>query len=195
MWRKAKVFSAFLGNDKERGNVGFLADIVQHLNDVSIKLQGEKRTTLDLITTVRPFQKRLIYSSMFFKTNQVIFRVILGKWKQEDSRYTQFIEKLIINIAELWRLFFLKTVAADFSKPSLETDITEFSTEPKDTCTCVDQGCSGNFISTGALLGISLIFEGNNLSLTDEGGGVELRQLDTTGVEAAKIQLEVTEFQ
>jgi len=40
MWRKAKLFSAFLGNDKERETVGFLADIVQHLNDLNIKLQG-----------------------------------------------------------------------------------------------------------------------------------------------------------
>jgi len=27
MWRKAKVFSAFLGNDKERETAGFLADM------------------------------------------------------------------------------------------------------------------------------------------------------------------------
>jgi len=55
--KKAKVFSAFLGNDKERETVVFLADIVQHLNDLNIKLQGGKLTTLDLITTMRPFQK------------------------------------------------------------------------------------------------------------------------------------------
>jgi len=32
--------------------------------------------------------------------------------------------------------------------------ITEFSTEAKDTCVCVDQRCSENFIGAGALLGI-----------------------------------------
>jgi len=41
----------------------------------------------------------------------------------------------------------------------------------------------------------SLIFVGNEPSFTDEGGGAELRQLDTTGVDAAKIQLELIEFQ
>jgi len=41
----------------------------------------------------------------------------------------------------------------------------------------------------------SLIFVGNKPSFTDEGGGAELRQLDTTGVDAAKIQLELIEFQ
>ena len=38
MRSKAKVFSAFLGNDKERETVGFLADTVKHLNDVNVKL-------------------------------------------------------------------------------------------------------------------------------------------------------------
>jgi len=41
----------------------------------------------------------------------------------------------------------------------------------------------------------SIIFVGNGPSFTDEGGGVELRQLDTTGVDAAKIQPELIEFQ
>jgi len=44
----------------------------------------------------------------------------------------------------------------------------------------------------------SLIFEGNDPSFTaftDEGDGVELRKLDTTGVDAAKIKLEFIEFQ
>jgi len=43
-----------------------------------------------------------------------------------------------------------------------------------------------------------LIFLGNDPSFivfTDEGGGTELRQLDTAGVYAAKIQLELIEFQ
>jgi len=40
----------------------------------------------------------------------------------------------------------------------------------------------------------SLIFVGNP-SFTDEGGGAKLRQFDTTGVDAAKIQLELIEFQ
>jgi len=44
----------------------------------------------------------------------------------------------------------------------------------------------------------SLIFVGNDPSFTafaDESGGAELRQLDTTGVDAAKTQLELIEFQ
>jgi len=43
-----------------------------------------------------------------------------------------------------------------------------------------------------------LIFVVNNPSFTafiDESGGAELRQLDTTGVDAAKTKLELIEFQ
>jgi len=43
-------------------------------------------------------------------------------------------------------------------------------------------------------LAFSLIFVGNNSSPTDESVWAELRQLDTTGVDAAKNQLEVIEF-
>ena len=41
----------------------------------------------------------------------------------------------------------------------------------------------------------SLIFAGTDPSFTDEGGGAELRQPDTTGVDAAKIKLELIELQ
>jgi len=41
----------------------------------------------------------------------------------------------------------------------------------------------------------SLIFVGNDPSFFDEGGRAELRPLDTTGVDTAKIQLEFIEFQ
>jgi len=41
----------------------------------------------------------------------------------------------------------------------------------------------------------SLIFLGNEQLFTDEDGGAELWQLDTTAVDAAKIQLELIEFQ
>jgi len=43
----------------------------------------------------------------------------------------------------------------------------------------------------------SVIFLGNDpsfIAFTDEGGGTELRWLDTTGVYGAKIQLELIEF-
>jgi len=41
--------------------------------------------------------------------------------------------------------FFSKTVAALSSKLFLVTDITDLSTEAKNTCTCVHRRWSGNF--------------------------------------------------
>jgi len=61
---------------------------------------------------------------------------------------------LITNIVKQFGDFVSKTVAAVSSKPFSVPDITEFSIEAKDACTCVDQRCNGNFIGTGALLGI-----------------------------------------
>jgi len=57
---------------------------------------------------------------------------------------------------------------------------------------------SGNFVGAELCWASSLIFVGNDPSFTaftDKGGGAELRPLDTTGVNAAKIQLEFIEFQ
>ncbi|XP_068240265.1 protein FAM200B-like [Palaemon carinicauda] len=38
---KAKAFSEFLKDDKKIESVGFLADIMSHLNDLNVKLQGK----------------------------------------------------------------------------------------------------------------------------------------------------------
>jgi len=93
-----------------------------------------------------------------------------GKYKQEDSRYFPFVEKLITNIGKQFGDFVSKTVAAVSSKHFSVPDITEFSTEAKDACTCVDQRCSGNFTGTGALLSIFTYICKEQLSFTDEGG-------------------------
>jgi len=104
---------------------------------------------------------------------------------------------LINNIAKQFGDFVSKTVAAVSSKPFSMPDITEFSNEAKDASTCVDQRCSGNFIVTGVCWVFSLIYVSNNSSFTDEGGGAELRQLDTTGCGRSQNSsgMEVTEFQ
>jgi len=64
---------------------------------------------------------------MSFNTNLVIFRGIWEKQKQEDSRYIQFIEKLITNICQtVWRLFF-ETVAALYSQHFLATELSNLN--------------------------------------------------------------------
>ena len=56
---KAKVFLAFVRDEKKMEIVRFLTDIMSHFNDLNVKLQGEKRTIFDLITAIRAFQKKI----------------------------------------------------------------------------------------------------------------------------------------
>jgi len=112
----------------------------------------------------------------------------LGKIKARFHIYSIYWKVSYQHCWTVWQLFFSKTVAAHSSKPFSVADVTEFSTEAKDTCTCVDQKCSGNFCRWQSSAGhLSLIFAGNDPSFTDESGKVELRQLDATGVDTAKI--------
>jgi len=48
MLRKCYSIFSFLRNDKEMETVEFMANVVSHVNDVNVQLQGEKHTTFDL---------------------------------------------------------------------------------------------------------------------------------------------------
>ena len=56
---KAKLFLDFLEDDVKTETTGFLADIMLHLNDVNVKLQGKNHSVFNFISTVRAFQKKL----------------------------------------------------------------------------------------------------------------------------------------
>ena len=56
---KANAFLGFLRDDTKMEIVGFLTDMMSHLNDLCLKLQGEKCTIFDSINAVRAFQKKL----------------------------------------------------------------------------------------------------------------------------------------
>ena len=56
---KSKAFLTFPRYDKQIEIAGFLTDIMSHLNDLNVKLQGKQHTIFDLITTIRFFQKKL----------------------------------------------------------------------------------------------------------------------------------------
>ena len=76
------------------------------------------------------------------------------------------------------------------------TEITEFSTEAKRHMYMCAPEMKWKFLYVPELCwASSLIFVGNDPSFTDEGGGAELWQLDTTGVDTAKTQLELIESQ
>ena len=56
---KANAFLAFLRDDTKMEIVGFLTDMMSHLNDLCLKLQGEKCTIFDLITAVCAFSEKI----------------------------------------------------------------------------------------------------------------------------------------
>ena len=97
-----------------------------------------------------PFSESFIFSKHVIQTELCDFPRHLGKVKARRFQiYSIYWKVDYINIAAVWRLFSSKTVAALSSKPFSVTDITEFSTEAKDTCICINQRRIGNFIDTG----------------------------------------------
>ena len=142
-WRKAKALSAFLGNDK-----GKLVDFWRHSGTpqrLECKTARRKHTTLDLITTARPFQKKFHIFEDFIKAELDHFPRNLWKVKARRFQICSIYWKVDYQHCRSLAFFFLSKTVAVLSS-------TEFSTEAKDTCTCMYQRCSGNFIGAGAVL-------------------------------------------
>ena len=95
---KAKVFLAFVRDEKKMEIVGFLTDMMSHFNNLNVKLQGEKRIIFDLITAIRAFQKKLEIFKHNIQNNLIHFLSLLEQCKgKKDDRCVQFIDKLINN--------------------------------------------------------------------------------------------------
>jgi len=87
--------------------------------------------------------------------NLVIFRGIWVKWKQEDSRYMQLIEKLITSIVEQFGDFLFENSCCSFLKTFFSDRHYRILNWSKKTHAHVyTEGEVEIFIGTGALLGI-----------------------------------------
>ncbi|XP_068235579.1 SCAN domain-containing protein 3-like [Palaemon carinicauda] len=137
---KAKAFSEYLKDDKKIESVEFLADIMSHLNDLNVKLQGEKHTISNLISAIRAFQKKIKLFKDDIQSKLFHFPRLLEERKDErDTKYVQFIEKLINNFKVCFDDFVLgKQLLLFIQNPFLVIDITEFSVEPNLTWKWVD---------------------------------------------------------
>ena len=133
---KAKVFLAFVRDEKKMEIVGFLTDMMSHFNDLNVKLQGENRTIFDLITAIRAFQKKLEIFKHNIQSNLIHFLSLLEQCKgKNDDRYVQFIDKLINNCTVRFSDFSPgKYLLLFIENPFLVTDIAIFSAETKDIC-------------------------------------------------------------
>ncbi|XP_068228008.1 protein FAM200B-like [Palaemon carinicauda] len=128
---KAKAFSEFLKDNKKIESVGFWADIMSHLNDLNVKLQGEKHTIYNLISAIRAFQKKIEFFKDDIQSQLFHLPRLLEERKYEtDTKYVQFIEKLINNFKDCFDDFVLgKQLLLFIQNTFLVTDITEFPVE------------------------------------------------------------------
>ena len=128
---KAKLFLDFL--DVKMETMGFLADIMLHLNDLNVKLQGKNHPVFNLISTVCAFQKKLELFAIDIRSQLFYFPKLLEQPKgNTDKKYVQFIEKLIDNFKERLDNFVLREQLLLFvQSPFNLTNIAEFSMEAK----------------------------------------------------------------
>ena len=137
---KANAFLAFLRDDTKMKIVGFLADMMSHLNELCLKLQGQKCNIFDLINAVRAFQQKLIIFKHDIQNQLNHFQRLLEQCKGKgDARYVASIEKLIDNFAVRFGDFSLGQQLLLFIENSfLVTNIVNFSAEAKKTFKWVD---------------------------------------------------------
>ena len=130
---KANAFLAFLRDDTKMEIVGFLADMMSHLNELCLKLQGQ--SIFDSINAVRAFQKKLIIFKHDIQNQLNHFQRLLEQCKGKgDARYVAFIKKLIDNFAVRFGDFSLgQQLLLFIENPFLITNIVNFSAEAKET--------------------------------------------------------------
>ena len=132
---KAKLFLNFLEDDVKMETTGFLADIMLYLNDLNVKLQGKNHSVFNLISTVRSFQKKLEFFATDIRCDLLHFPKLLEQRKGDrptDTKYVQFIEKLIDNFKERFNDFFLSEQLLLFIQdPFNLTNIAEFARKAK----------------------------------------------------------------
>ncbi|XP_068241143.1 general transcription factor II-I repeat domain-containing protein 2A-like [Palaemon carinicauda] len=113
---------------------------MSHLNDMNVKLQGKKHTISNLISENGTFQKKIELFKDDIQSQLFHFPRLLEERKDEiDTKYVQFIEKLINNFKVRFDDFVLgKQLLLFIQNPFLVTDITEFSVEANLTWKWVD---------------------------------------------------------
>ena len=85
---KSKAFLTFLKDYKQMEIFGFLTDVMSHLNDLNVKLQGKQHIIFDLITTIRSFQKKFKIFKFDVQNNFFYFPKFLEQCRgKKDNKY------------------------------------------------------------------------------------------------------------
>ncbi|KAK0132498.1 SCAN domain-containing protein 3 [Merluccius polli] len=133
---KATQFANFLQDKHKMDVVAFLVDITGHLNELNLRLQGQKNSVCDLMKTVRSFQVKLDIFKEDLQGECVHFPQMREQIQDERdiSPYVGFMHKLIGNFCERFDNFKLgDQLLLLIENPFLISEIRGFSKEVTQT--------------------------------------------------------------
>ncbi len=102
--QKAHEFQQFFSNDKKMARVLFLCDIMSHLNQLNLQLQGRNHTVADMYEAIEAFQAKLKLLERDIKGRKLHFPRLREhcerERKKEDAEMTDFVTRLSENFRE-----------------------------------------------------------------------------------------------
>ena len=134
--QKATQFANFLQDKHKMDVVAFLVDITGHLNELNLKLQGQKNSVCDLMKNVRSFQMKLNIFTEDLQGECEHFPQMREQIQGEGdiSPYVGFIDKLIGNFSQRFDSFKLgHQLLLLIENPFLIREIRGFSKEVQQT--------------------------------------------------------------
>lgn len=110
--QEARVHLDFLTNEHNMLVVAFLNDILKHLNDLNINLQGNGKLVCYLVQSVSSIRRKLSIFEMDIKNQEFLHFPTLRTIEQEDENFTEdkemfsnFISQLKIEFEERFQDF------------------------------------------------------------------------------------------
>lgn len=135
--QKATQFASFLQDEHKMDVVAFLVDITAHLNELNLKLQGQKNSVCDLMKAVRSFQMKLDIFKQDLQGGECLHFVQVReqiKFERDLSPYVDFIDKLMRNFHQRFDSFALgKQLLLLIQNPFLIREVRGFSKEVTQT--------------------------------------------------------------
>lgn len=112
--------------------VAFLGNITSHLNDLNLKLQGQKNSVADMMSAVRCFQRKLDLFKQDLDGELEHFPTLHEQCQAERdlSSYVAFTDKLVRNFSDRFNNFHLgQQLLLLIQNPFLISDVRLFSKE------------------------------------------------------------------
>ncbi len=121
--QKAQEFQLFLSDDKVMARVFFLCDIMSHLNQLNLQLQGRNHTVADVYEAVDAFQSKLTLLERDIKGRKLHFPRLREHCEKTKKREDAVMKDFVTSLAENFKERFE-------SSPKLSGDILLFLRQP-----------------------------------------------------------------